>query len=473
LALLACGGGASSTPQPAPGAARPNIVQLENALGRGQGASSGWILSAPLVPGHLIEGYASAPSVERGGSIDIFVNTTDPAFDLSIYRIGWYGGAGGRLLLGPVHLAGELQPPPHVDPTTGMVECDWKDPYELTIPALAVTDWASGVYLAKLVGSSGAQSDVVFVVRDDARRSDFLFQSSVTTFEAYNDWGGRSLYRTANAPAATKVSFNRPYKDWLGTGEFLKYEVDMVRFLEREGMDVSYTTDVDVDANPAQLLNHKAFLSVGHDEYWTKHERDALEAARDAGVHLGFFGSNTGYWQVRLEPSPISGAARRTLTGYKEACANDPMLAVDPSVATCRWRDPPVSRPEAALVGVMYDYAPVDADIRIAECPLWLCAGTALGTGSVLAGLLGREADKVAASSPPGITLVGASPYTDAAGRERIADMTFYTAASGAAVFAAGTMFWSWGLDDYGHSPELGNPDVQQMMRNLLRRFMQ
>ncbi|MGE5116830.1 MAG: N,N-dimethylformamidase beta subunit family domain-containing protein [Betaproteobacteria bacterium] len=462
-ALLAGCGGSSSPPSPpadvAVEASGGNVTQLENARGVSEGVSGSWRLNLISLPGHLIEGYASAPSVNLGESIRIFVNTSDPSFDLSIYRIGWYGGQGGRLMLGPVHLPGEVQPPPMQDPQTGLIECDWQHPYDLQVPQ----SWVSGVYLVKLTASSGLQSYVVFVVRDDARTSRFLFQSSVTTFQAYNDWGGRSLY----VGGATKVSFNRPYKGWAGTGEFLKFEVNTLRFLEREGADVSYTTNVDVDADPGQLLRHKAFLSVGHDEYWTLAERDGLEAARDSGVNLGFFGSNTGYWQVRLEPSAVDGAASRTLVGYKEQCASDPLYVTAPPMATCRWRDPPLNRPEAALVGVMYAFSPVATDIVIADCPAALCAGTTLTTGSILPGMLGPEADAIAPSSPPGITVVGASPYVDANGKRHVFNTTFYTAPSGSRVFAAGSMYWNWGLDGYATKGP-GNADVQQMTRNVL-----
>ena len=448
----------STAPQPS-GASGPNAIQRENARGASDGVSTGWQLKLTSLPGHVIEGYASATSVGRGESIRIFVNTSAPSFELSVYRIGWYGGVGGRLMQGPVTLPGEVQPPPAQDAATGLIECDWRHPYEFKVPSA----WVSGVYLVKLTAASGLQSYVVFVVRDDARPARFLFQSSVTTFQAYNSWGGRSLY----VGGASKVSFNRPYSNWTGTGEFLRFEINAVRFLEREGVDVSYATNIDVDADPSRLLRYRAFLSVGHDEYWTLAERNALEAARDSGVNLGFFGANTGYWQVRLEPSAIDGAPRRTLVGYKEHCSSDPLYATAPQQATCRWRDPPLNRPEASLVGVMYAYSPVLGDLVIADCPAILCAGTTLTTGSVLPGMLGYEGDAVAASSPPGIVIVGASPFVDPQGLGHVFHTTLYTAPSGAQVFAAGSMRWNWGLDGYAAKGP-GNADVQQMTRNVL-----
>src|SRR5205807_1234894 len=128
------------------------------------------------------------------------------------------------------------------------VECRWTNPYVLAIPSTPgdPTDWASGVYLAKLTtGVSGKQSYIIFAVRDDARPSSYLFQSSVTTFQAYNSWGGKSLYDfSSTGGRAFKVSFNRPYDDGAGTGNFVNgvsgWEHNMLRFLEREGYDVAY-----------------------------------------------------------------------------------------------------------------------------------------------------------------------------------------------------------------------------------------
>src|SRR5438105_15702240 len=199
--------------------------------------------------------------------------------------MGWYGGAGARQVMGAVMRAGVKQTIPTPDPVMGLVECHWTNPYTLTIPnnTSDPTDWMSGIYLAKLTaGTSGKQSYIIFVVRDDARTSDLLFQSSVTTYQAYNSWGGRSLYYSDNGVRPCKVSFNRPYTlgpqptsaAGVGAGEFLTnlqpdyeteaggWEYNMVRFLEREGYDVSYCTDLDTHENGHLLLAHKGYLSV-------------------------------------------------------------------------------------------------------------------------------------------------------------------------------------------------------------------
>ncbi|MDB5853670.1 MAG: hypothetical protein JWR22_1711 [Herminiimonas sp.] len=463
-----------------------NTIQRENAKTAQQGVTDQWQIPYSLTAfQHEIEGYASATSVNRGGAIQLFVNTVDPQYTINIYRIGWYGGAGARLVAGPIQRIGERQPTPVSDPDTRMVECNWTDPYVLSVPLNQVDpiDWASGVYLAKLTGSSGKQSYIVFVVRDDARHSDILFQTAVTTYGAYNSWGGYSLYGfNSVGPQASKVSLNRPYSDD-GSGLFLRWEINMLRFIEREGYDTSYSTDIDTHDAPAQLLNHRAFLSVGHDEYWTKSMRDGVEAARDKGVNLAFFGANAAYWQIRLETSPLTKDPDRTIVGYKQNVQLDPLYKTNPTLATYRWREPvtpPINRPEATLIGVMFDVDSdqVDSDMIISNCLDWVCAETKLSPGSTLKGMLGYEVDILDKSSPAGIVELARSAYrqcldaTCATSEIRHSSMTYYTAPSGAGVFATGSMNWNFGVDNYGWNPERLNPAVQQITRNILTRFV-
>src|SRR5205807_633196 len=144
---------------------------------------------------------------------------------------------------------------------SGLVECNWTSSYHLTIP----TDWVSGVYLAKLsLSSPAAESYIVFVVRDDSRNSDVLVQASFATYQAYNEWGGSSLYtRSGDAKTGYKVSFNRPFWRNFGAGDFVSLngnpgcEILLVRWLERQGYDVTYATDIDTHENPSLLLSHK------------------------------------------------------------------------------------------------------------------------------------------------------------------------------------------------------------------------
>ena len=432
-----------------------NPIVAENA----KPGDASWQLTQPAVHGE-IEGYASAVSVNRGEQISFFVNTADPSYTIQIFRMGWYSGAGARSMGPPTSLRGSLQPKPVADPTTLFIDAGaWSNPYVLTIPKNSSdpTDWASGVYLAKLTPSSGREAYIIFVVRDDGRSSDLLFQSSVTTYQAYNLWGGSSLY---SQPQAFKVSFNRPYyvtyTPAAGSGDFLRWEYNLVRFLEREGYDVTYNTDIDTHVNASELLLHKAFLSVGHDEYWSWQMRQNVTAALNAQVNLGFFGSNCCYWQIRFEPSPVTGAANRTMVCYKTyALTKDPLAQGSQSyLTTTNWRNPPVNMPEAELIGEMYEQGDAfgfSGDIVVTDTSHFVFQGTGLQPGDHLPGLLGYEADRLYPQfAPAGTTVVAHSPFiTPKTGQPDFADMTFYTAVSGATVVAAGSNQWSWGVDDY------------------------
>ncbi len=443
-----------------------NSIQTENA----KAGSAEWMLTNPGYASSVIEGYASLTSVNRGGQILLFVNTRESRYTIDIFRMGYYGGLGGRRMLSTISRTGVVQSACPQDSVTGLIECNWIDPYVLNIPRTAdPTDWMSGIYLVKLTaGTSGQQQYIIFTVRDDTRVSDLIMAQTVNTDQAYNVWGGKSLYGTiANrgdtANAAHKVSFDRPYygDDNNGVGTFFFWEQGMLAWLEREGYDVTYATNVDVDADPNLLLNHKAFLSVGHDEYWSWTMRDNVERARDSGINLGFFSANVSYWQVRYEPSVANHQPARTLVGYKEAWEQDPITP--DFLKTNEFRLDPVNRPEAAMAGVMYitQARPV---MVIEDASSWVFTGTGLRNGDRLANadgtpFLGYEVDAMAPSSPGNVQRLAHSPATPAAAN--FSDMTVYRAASGATVFATGSIAWSQTV-----------PQIQQITRNVLARFV-
>jgi len=452
-----------------------NPIAIENQ----KPGTSAWAPNSPARL-HEIEGYASRTSVNRGEQISLFVNTAESSYTMQVFRIGWYRGLGGRAMTAVITLPGVSQPIPAADPVTGLIECNWRSPYTLQIPYNAAdpTEWASGIYLVKLIsGTSKRQAYINFTVRDDARRSDYLFQSAVTMYQAYNDWGGKSLYKGTD-PVARKVSFNRPYDIFQGngSGKFLNnggWEINMLRWLEREGYDVSYSTNVDTHTSPALLSSHKVFLSVGHDEYWSHEMRTNITSARDSGLSLAFFSANSIYWQVRFEPSMITADANRTMVCYKRIDLDPIRFDGNPAndhLTTIKFRD--LGRPEDALIGVMYTYNPVDSDIVIEKADHPLFFGTGLKAGDKLPGLLGYEVDRMFGNAPPTTERLARSPFTTIEGSSDYSDMTVYTAASGAVVFAAGTIQWSWGLDDFNVGPggrtSRLNPAAQQITRNVL-----
>src|SRR5438105_3170443 len=453
-----------------------NPIVLENQ----QPGSSNWFWSLHADVAHgPSNGYASATSVLQNQSITLYV-TVNPAqtYTIDFYRMGWYAGLGGRLRLHVGPLNGVQQPSCPSDPNTGLIACNWAPSYTLTVPS----DWTSGVYLALLTNAQGYQNYVMFVVRD-GRPAPFLYQQSVTTDQAYNNYPndnltGKSLYTynsygaktVAGDPRAVKVSFDRPLAD-SGTGFFTTWDITFVRWLERSGYDVTYSTDIDMHANGGELKNHKAFLIVGHGEYWSKEMFDAAEAARDAGVNLAFFAADTVSVQVRFEPS-AAGVANRVMVCYKVASL-DP---VQGPTTTVPWRFPPVNRPEQPLRGILSNvtYPGGYTNYVVTNSSHWVYAGTGVKDGDVVPGMVGYEADSYQPSYPPpnaaNQTLLSQSPFTTSGGGTGYANASIYQAPGGAWVFSAGTFAWSWRLDTFFSGQ--ADSRIQQTTANILNAFL-
>ena len=464
---------------PAPLAA-PNPIAAENALP----GTSGWMFSGQVADdsANQIKGYWSATSVKQSSSISLAV-TVNPVqtYTLDVYRLGWYGGLGGRLRLHVGPLVGISQSACVPNADSGEIACDWVSSYVLTVPA----DWVSGVYVGMLTNAAGFQNYTTFVVRDD-RPADFLYQQSIATDQAYNNYPndnstGKSLYTFNSFGAntisgetrAVKVSFDRPYRDY-GFGSTLFDSIEFIRWIERSGYDVTYATDVDVHANGAMLRDHKGVLDVGHDEYWSKQNYDALEAARDAGVGLAFFAADTGSVQVRYEPSS-SGAADRVIVCYKN-------WALDPAspgpTTTVPFRDWPLDRPEQTLRGVLSGWMLAGQDnfpFVVQNSGHWIYEGTGFHDGDSVPGIVGYEMDsyrsEYAVPNSNDWTLLSSSPFVDFQGVSRVSNSSLYQAPSGAWVFSSGTISWSWGLDGLWH--QRADARIQRTTANLLAAFLQ
>jgi hypothetical protein len=434
-----------------------------------------------------IQGFATDMSVDQGQRVDFKIDTPSTDYRLDIYRLGYYGGAGARMVATVRRTGAQTQPPCDRDDVTGLVDCgDWAVSASWTVPADAV----SGIYFAHVVREDGQHEDnhIVFVVRDDDGASDLLFQTSDTTWQAYNEYAGNSLYTGSPDGRAYEVSYNRPFttrdnsrEDWLFNAEY-----PMVRWLERNGYDVSYFTGVDSDRLGAELLEHKAFLSVGHDEYWSGAQRANVAAARDAGVDLAFFSGNEVFWKTRWEDD------HRTLVSYKETHAGakiDPVL----DTWTGTWRDarpfnPEGGQPENALTGTAFTVNSGSAALRVPAADgllrFWRnssVADQAPGDTAVLtADTVGYEWDEDLdnGARPAGLMRLSSTTVEDV---DKLQDygsayasgtathtLTLHREANGALVFGAGTVQWSWGLDgehDRGSAP--ASPAMQQATVNL------
>lgn len=285
-------------------------------------------------------------------------------------------------------------------------------------------------------------------MRDDEASAHYVFQLPVTTYQAYNFWGGKSLYGNSSGAqlpwgsspgtAAVKVSFNRPYAAStnfdaaygdaaynVGAGEFLTnllpvaefyptssagWDYNTVRWLEKEGYDVTYVTSIDLHASPIVRTRVHTYISSGHDEYWSWDMREHLSAFRDSGGNLVFFGANAMYWQVRLERSLVTGTDHRVMVAWKERYRNDPLFtdekASNDHLVTSRWRDAPVSGPEDAVIGVRFLLQYVADDMVVSNAAHWVFGQTGLKNGSRLSGLLGFEVDGIAGNQPTGTEIL-------------------------------------------------------------------
>jgi hypothetical protein len=481
-----------ATPR-ARGCSTGNAVVLENCY---PGDSTWNVRSTASMPSG-VEGFATAQSVNKGGSLDLKINSAaSTTVNVEIYRSGYYGGANARLFSIVRAVPGVAQPACTTDSTTGLRDCaNWSVSTTIT----TTSNWPSGIYLARIVRADNSNDNqILFVVRDDARHPDLIYGTAMTTFEAYNNYGGKSLYdfnstgsnTVAGTPRAVKVSFDRPFeqprigqRDW-----YTQSEIAAVIWLEKSGYDVSYVSDGDLESQGSLLQNAHAYISPAHDEYVSAAMRTAMQQARDAGVNLFFSGSNEVYWKIRFETSPTTGAANRTEVCYKSVQSGP----VDPSgISTSTWRDPNgPNNPENALSGEMYIgdndtvYFPLVVNATQGSDRIYRYTGldvqppgttTTIGTN-----LVGWEWDARVANGfePAGVTTLSSSPVNgelltgNGAGyvqnQPASPTMVKYKAASGALVVTTGTNHWNRGLANNAFSVGEANFIIQQTTTNVL-----
>lgn len=476
-----------------------NKVACENT----QAGTPNWMVDSP---DDTIVGFTTDISATPGSTVTFKVKTTATSYNVDIFRLGWYGGVGARQVGTASRTTAQTQPTCNHVAAVGLVDCgNWAPSFTWTVPSTAV----SGIYYAVLHrNDNGGENEVVFVVRDDSSMSKVVFQTSDSTWQAYNTYddqdpvNGNSLY-TGTGPgpqgSAWKVSYNRPIQ---GSGDenfIFNAEYPMLRFLEANGYDLSYTTDTDTARRGNLLTNHKVFMAVGHDEYWSKEQRNNVEAARNAGVNLAFLTGNEVFWKTRWENSTDASATPlRTLVCYKETKG-----AVDPSATewTGTWRDPRNSppkdggKPENSLLGNIFmvngrrdDSMQVPA--TYGKMRLWrntslasMAAGT---TYTFRPGTLGYEWNSVEdnGAQPAGVAQMSRTTvnitdgpyvlqnYGDVYGTgTKTHALTMYRAASGALVFGAGTVQWAWGVDD-DHVFDTGTPTSDVRIKQATVNFL-
>jgi len=476
---------------------RRNLIQIENAK---PGTRDWQLAKTRQTPGKInpnlangrcpwIEGYCSANSIRAGETLKVMVST-NPAtsFKLEIFRTGYYNGDGGRLMRTFDDLEGIAQPEPSVGENF-VHECQWEPSVEFEIPE----DWLSGVYLGKLTeATSGIQSYVIFIVRDD-RPCDLLFQCSELTWSAYNRWPADFSIYTKHEGASTSgsVSFDRPYglfthpvnslKASGGSGEFLPWEFPLSYWLEQHGYDVSYISNIDTHADPAGLLRTKGFISVGHDEYWSSEMYDNVLKARDAGVSLAFMGANAVLFVVPMLPS-ADGRPNRIIRragaffgSPAEAAENAPAWGKSGSMGV---RGPAGNQ----LMGAQTTGGVRGAgDWTCAMPEHWLFEGTGMKKGDSVEGLVGWEWHGAPAMNLPGMNVVAeGDAFVNGENMGRYT-ATIYDGPKGNIVFNSATIWWANGVSSppghknpsrHGVTQQGVDPRVQQITHNLFQRFI-
>ncbi|MGH9295007.1 MAG: N,N-dimethylformamidase beta subunit family domain-containing protein, partial [Acidimicrobiales bacterium] len=387
---------------------------------------------------HYVEGFLDRVSAVAGDEVTLYANTGSPRLSITAYRLGWYKGLGARLVASLGSVRGVVQPPAGLTQGINMVECRWSPTLSFKIE----DDWPSGYYLLKLLTKNGYSQWVPFLVRDDESSAPVLVQSSVTTWQAYNLYGGYSLYSSPSGSYEDRsrvVSFDRPYAaaDEDGSADLFGNEYPLVALVERLGVDVSYWTDIDLHVRPQLLARHRCLVSLGHDEYWSAVMRDSCEAALHKGLNIAFLGANACYRHIRLAPSP-TGPDRRVIC-YKVA-SEDPIYGRDPAEATANWPDGPDARPESQLIGIEYQAFGGSGDLVVVDPSSWVFAGTGLGQGSRISDSLGSEFDRYVPGlpSPSNVQLLAHSPTSSVIGPS-FSDMSYYTVDGGGGVYASGT----------------------------------
>jgi len=434
----------------------------------------------------LIEGYASQTSISAGSKITFYVSSIKPGKgSIEIFRLGYYQGKGGKFVS---RLQG-LDIQEQITPVVGkerLRECNWAPTASGVVPENSVR----GVYVAKLSSSQHRyQSYVIFIVKDK-RKADFLFQCSDNTWQAYNQWpDGYSLYTNDRADkkplvSGVKVSFDRPYGKYVqimdnplsqGSGEFLLWEFPLAYWMEKEGYDVSYISNSDVHSNPNELMRGKAFLSVGHDEYWSIQQFKNVKQAVEGGVHAAFLSGNSVCFVTPFSPSSADVPNRIITRAGRYG-------GIRPKEHQYMADLPEDGPNESTLIGAQ-TVSPFNGsgDWTVVKPDHWLFRDTGMKKGDKISGLVGWEFHGEPAEIP-GLEVVAEGPTWNSAEKSAHFTATIYPGPKGNLVFNASTIFWAQGLSQPpGHMPPISHfgrpqgPDerVQQITKNLFAKFLQ
>jgi hypothetical protein len=441
----------------------------------------------------FIEGYAGALSYRPGEEAAFHVSTSAKSYSLEIAR----EGAKREVVWTRAGLPGEEHPVPADASSHG---CRWPVSVRVPIPET----WRSGYYGVRMrVADNGgeftqrdrrtAEAEMFFVVRpkDPGKASRILIQLTTNTYNAYNNWGGYSLYayHGRGKVQGRRVSFDRPL-----AGFFAVWEHPFVAWAEGAGYALDYAVNSDLEFRPELLPHYKLVLSVGHDEYWSAPMRDHLERYIADGGNVAFFSGNTCCWQVRSEDDG------RALVCWKQAFAQDPVFKTDDHrLLSTLWSHHLVRRPENQLTGVGFlfggyhlshgQFMDGPGSFNVQRPDHWLFEGTGLKTGDAFGAkdtIVGYECDGCEYvmkdgkpvpthrdGTPEGFQILATAParwhpddseWYDRWEKGRLGAAVVGTYTKGGTVVTVGTTDWAHGLR--GHDPV-----VERITRNVLDRL--
>jgi hypothetical protein len=428
-----------------------------------------WQVTRPG-PEHAIEGFADRTSVSPGEAVRLYVSTTASSYTVTAFRIGAYTDSDALAVWTSAPQPGRVQPAAVVDRSRNTVVAPWSP--TLTV---ATDQWQPGDYLLRLDADDGSQRFVPLTVRTPSNAGRVVIINAVTTWQAYNQYGGYSLYMGPDGRRESRsraVSFDRPYEvHFLGAGQFLQFELPAVRVAERAGVPLGYATDVDLHADPHLLDGAAAVVTLGHDEYWSPAMRQSVTQARDRGVNVAFLGGNEVYRRIRFEGSGTG--ENRIEVNYKSA-AEDPAARSDPAEVTSDWRQPPAAQPESDLTGNYYRCFPGRAPLVVADPDSWLLHGL-VSAGETFPDVVGIEyaAVDLSVPTPRPLQVLFHSPVVcGTTHRAEFSDAVYYSSPSGAGVFSSGTQDWVGGMDPAGIGGGNGGR-VAQVLDAVTTRMLQ
>jgi hypothetical protein len=442
----------------------------------------------------FVEGFAEENYAQQGEQVGLYVSTSHPSFQVIAYRMGWYQGVGARQIWKSATVPGVYQPQCPVQASTNMVSCD---NWSLSMTMRITSAFVPGDYLLKLVAGDNA-AYVPLTVWQPTSTATYLVMNRSLVEQGWNSFGGYDFYQGTGpcildqksyppCNRARVVSFDRPYSGD-GSSDFLTNEYPMVAFMEEEGLDVTYCTDICIDEHPSFVEQHKAVIDLDHDETWTNTEREAVLDAVNAGVNVAFFGAATFVRHARLQPSRLG--PDREEVDYRDA-AEDPLSnGGDPMEVTGNtWASPPTDWDSESFLGQIYsgylEPGEPNAPMVVFDASSWFYAGTNLTSGSSIQSVINSDIDHLDPSGPfpQNLQVLAHSPiplseaYTNQGnwGRYTYSDTTYYTLpGSLAGVFDSGNNVWVATLQPCSASaPNCPAPIMRKLTGNVLRLFGQ